>query len=268
MAASIRLKRVGAKKAASFRIVVTDTSQGTSGISIERLGVYNPRTEPSLIRLDAARTLYWLHEGAEPSDTVRSLLRQTGVWKQFHDGVAPEALEDPVVFQGPPPGQQGTSQRPPPVDRAPKVSAAAAVAKEVMPEAEPAAAPEAAEPEAAEEAAAPEEPTVAEATAEAEETVEASVDEATAEAEEAVEVSAEELAETAEEAAEESEVAAGEAVDASAPEAVEEAVEEVEETAEAEVEEVTAEAEDAAEEAVEEAAEETTDEAEEAEDKE
>ena len=72
MATTIRLKRVGAKKEASFRIVVMDSREGTAGKSIERLGTYNPRTSPSLIKINAARTIHWLHEGAVPSDSVRS----------------------------------------------------------------------------------------------------------------------------------------------------------------------------------------------------
>lgn len=119
MATTIRLKRRGAKKAASFRIIVTDSREGTSGASIERLGLYNPRTQPSLVRINAARTLHWLNEGAQPTDTVRSLLRKTGVWKQFHDGVDPGSLETAIVEIGPPPGQRGTSQRPKPSAEAP-----------------------------------------------------------------------------------------------------------------------------------------------------
>ena len=131
MATAIRLKRVGAKKAPSYRIIVTDSREGTSGASIERLGLYNPRTKPSRVRIDAARTLHWLNEGAQPSDTVRSLLRKTGVWKQFHDGVDPASLETAVVEIGPPPGQRGTSQRPKPE---PEAEAPAAPAEEAAPE--------------------------------------------------------------------------------------------------------------------------------------
>lgn len=142
MAATIRLKRVGRKKQASFRIVVIDRAEGTAGPSVERLGIYNPRTEPSLIRLDAARALHWLREGATPSDSVRSLLRRTGVWEQFHQGVGPEDLEQPVVVLGPAEGGQRTSQRPAPEtpSRRPR--------REVEPE-EEAAAEEEAAPEAA-----------------------------------------------------------------------------------------------------------------------
>ena len=119
MATTIRLKRRGAKKAATFRIIVTDSREGTAGASIERLGLYNPRTQPSLVRIDAARTLHWLNEGAQPTDTVRSLLRKTGVWKQFHEGVDPGSLETAIVEIGPPRGQRGTSQRPKPSAEAP-----------------------------------------------------------------------------------------------------------------------------------------------------
>ena len=139
MATTIRLKRRGAKKAATFRIIVTDSREGTAGASIERLGLYNPRTQPSLVRIDAARTLHWLNEGAQPTDTVRSLLRKTGVWKQFHEGVDPGSIETAIIEIGPPPGQRGTSQRPKPSAEAPP-----------EPEPEPPAAGKAAPTEAAE----------------------------------------------------------------------------------------------------------------------
>ncbi len=186
MANTIRLKRVGAKKKASFRIVVIDSLRGTAGKSVERLGIYNPRTQPSLIRINAARTIYWLNEGAKPSATVRSLLEKTGVWKQYREGVAPEAIEEPVVFVGPAPGEQTTSIRPMPVDKPVKPAAAAATAAPAAKaaKAEEAEAPEEATAEAAEEATAE----VAEAeaeTAEAEaETEEAEPAEAEVEAEE------------------------------------------------------------------------------------
>ena len=153
MATTIRLKRRGAKKAATFRIIVTDSREGTAGASIERLGLYNPRTQPSLVRINAQRTLHWLNEGAKPSDTVRSLLRKTGVWQQFHDGVDPASLETAIIEIGPPPGQRGTSQRPKPSAEAPP-----------EPEPEPEPAEEAAPVEAKAEAAAPADDAAAEAT--------------------------------------------------------------------------------------------------------
>lgn len=112
MPTTIRLKRVGRKKQSAFRIVVTDSARAVSAPSIERLGVYNPRTQPSVVKLDAVRTLHWLRQGAEPTDTVRSILRQTGVWEQFHAGTAPEELGEAVILRGPAPGRQKTSPRP------------------------------------------------------------------------------------------------------------------------------------------------------------
>ncbi|MCG8469412.1 MAG: 30S ribosomal protein S16 [Gemmatimonadetes bacterium] len=210
MPTSIRLKRMGAKKEASFRIVVIDSREGTAGAAIERLGRYNPRTKPSLIELNAPRTIHWLREGAQPSDSVRSLLRKTGVWKQFHDGVEPDSFEEAMIVVGPPPGERGTSQRPPPTDREPKSYDAPAA-----PEPEPAAEAEPAESDAAEEEAA-EEP-VAEAAEEAAEAEEPA-------AEETAEEPAAEAAEEAEEApaAEAEEAPADAEDDAPADEAPEE----------------------------------------------
>ncbi len=150
MATTIRLKRRGAKKAASFRIIVTDSREGTAGASIERLGLYNPRTQPSLVRINAARTLHWLNEGAQPTDTVRSLLRKTGVWKQFHDGVDPGSLETAIIEIGPPPGQRGTSRRPKPSAEAPPEPEPPAAEKAEPAEAEAAEAGDGAEDTAAE----------------------------------------------------------------------------------------------------------------------
>ncbi len=129
MPTTIRLKRMGRKRQPTYRIVVVDSARAVTGPSIERLGLYNPRTEPSLLELDAARTLHWLRAGAEPSDTVRSLLRRAGVWEQFHAGVAPEELEETEIVLGPAPDQRKTSRRPTP-------AAAAAAAGRSRPSAE------------------------------------------------------------------------------------------------------------------------------------
>jgi len=216
MATSIRLKRVGAKKQASYRIVVIDSREGTSGASVERLGIYNPRTQPSVIQVNAARALHWLNAGAAPSDTVRSLFKKAGVWKQFHDGVTADALDEEIVLVGPAPGARGTSQRPMPTDRskapaeapAKKEKAGKAAAQEA-PSEEAAAEDVVVEPEPIRE----EEPEVADVKAEAEggepvaEAVEAVEEEKAADADEAPEAepvaeAAEEVTEAAEEEAE------------------------------------------------------------------
>jgi small subunit ribosomal protein S16 len=111
MPTTIRLQRVGRKKQSSFRIVVSDAAESRDGPAIETIGLYNPRTHPSAIRLDAAAALNWLYEGALPSETVVSIFRKTGVWQKFQAGETAETLEDKVVTVGAPPGEQGTSFR-------------------------------------------------------------------------------------------------------------------------------------------------------------
>ena len=85
MAVKIRLKRMGAKKAPFYRIVVADSRSPRDGRFIEKLGYYNPLTNPAEIVVDEEITLKWLNNGAIPTDTVRNLLSKTGVMKKFHD---------------------------------------------------------------------------------------------------------------------------------------------------------------------------------------
>ena len=74
----IRLRRVGAKKQPSYRIVVTDSRAPRDGRFIEAIGFDNPRTEPETVTIDEERALYWLNVGAQPSDAVARLLRKLG----------------------------------------------------------------------------------------------------------------------------------------------------------------------------------------------
>ena len=74
----IRLRRMGAKKAPYYRIVVADSLSPRDGRFIEELGTYNPRTEPSEIKIDTERALYWIKNGAQPTDTVKALLKKSG----------------------------------------------------------------------------------------------------------------------------------------------------------------------------------------------
>lgn len=71
---AIRLRRVGAKKRPFFRVVVTDSVSARDGRFVEILGHYYPRTNPSSVEIDRERARYWLEQGAQPSDTVRTLL--------------------------------------------------------------------------------------------------------------------------------------------------------------------------------------------------
>lgn len=75
----LRLRRMGAKRQPSYRIVAADSRSPRDGRFIEILGIYDPKTEPATVRIDAERAKYWLDNGAQPTDTVRSLLVRTGV---------------------------------------------------------------------------------------------------------------------------------------------------------------------------------------------
>ena len=75
----IRMKRMGMKKEPFYRIVVIDSRSARDGRAIEELGYYNPVSEPSELKVNAERAKYWLGVGAQPSDTVRGLLKKSGV---------------------------------------------------------------------------------------------------------------------------------------------------------------------------------------------
>jgi small subunit ribosomal protein S16 len=75
----IRMRRKGAKKAPFYRIVVADSRFPRDGRFIEELGFYNPLTEPAEIKIDAERAQQWIKDGAQPTDTVRSLMKKAGI---------------------------------------------------------------------------------------------------------------------------------------------------------------------------------------------
>jgi len=85
MAVRIRLKRMGAHKAPYYRVVVSDSRSPRDGRFIEEIGTYNPLTEPAQININEEKALKWLKNGAQPSDTARSLLSKAGVLKKFHE---------------------------------------------------------------------------------------------------------------------------------------------------------------------------------------
>ena len=72
----IRLRRVGAKKAPVDRVVVADSQFARDGRFIEEIGTYDPLTEPATIKIDMERAKYWISNGAQPTDTVRGLLKK------------------------------------------------------------------------------------------------------------------------------------------------------------------------------------------------
>ncbi len=75
----IRLRRMGAKKAPFYRVVVADSRFPRDGRFIEEIGTYNPMTEPAEVKIDAEKAKTWLKNGAQPTDTVKSLLKKTGI---------------------------------------------------------------------------------------------------------------------------------------------------------------------------------------------
>lgn len=81
----IRLRRTGRKRAPYYRIVVADSQSPRDGRFIEIIGQYAPRQGNDAIALEVERANYWLDQGAQPSDTVRSLLRRAGVLKARHE---------------------------------------------------------------------------------------------------------------------------------------------------------------------------------------
>jgi small subunit ribosomal protein S16 len=79
----LRLRRVGAKKQPSFRLVATDIEMPRDGRFLEALGFYNPRTEPATITLDEERIYHWISKGAQPSESVAKLFRVTGTMERY-----------------------------------------------------------------------------------------------------------------------------------------------------------------------------------------
>lgn len=79
MAVKIRLRRLGAKKAPFYRLVVSDSRSPRDGKFIEEIGYYNPIAEPAVININAERAEKWLKDGAQPSDTVKSLFKKVGI---------------------------------------------------------------------------------------------------------------------------------------------------------------------------------------------
>ena len=81
MAVKIRLRRMGAQKAPFYRVVVADSRYPRDGRFIEEIGYYNPMTNPAEINIDAEKATKWLNNGAQPTETVKALLKKNGIEK-------------------------------------------------------------------------------------------------------------------------------------------------------------------------------------------
>ena len=93
----IRLRRTGRKRSPTYRIVVADSQSPRDGRFIEIIGQYAPRQGEKALNLQAERANYWLDKGAQPSDTVRSLLRKEGVLKARHEARLGRKLQSGAV---------------------------------------------------------------------------------------------------------------------------------------------------------------------------
>ncbi|MFD1417237.1 30S ribosomal protein S16 [Companilactobacillus keshanensis] len=85
MSVKIRMKRMGSKLRPFYRIVVADSRAPRDGRFIEQVGYYNPIAQPEEIKLDDDKIMDWLQKGAQPSDTVRTLLKTHGIMQKYHE---------------------------------------------------------------------------------------------------------------------------------------------------------------------------------------
>jgi len=83
MAVKLRLKRMGSKQKPFYRIVAADSRSPRDGRFIETVGTYNPIKVEDNLTIDEEKALYWLNNGAQPTDTVKNILSKTGVWAKY-----------------------------------------------------------------------------------------------------------------------------------------------------------------------------------------
>lgn len=83
MATKIRLKRFGKIRTPHYRVVIMDSRSKRDGRAIEEIGLYHPKSDPSVIKIDSERAQYWLGVGAQPTEAVLKLLKLTGDWQKF-----------------------------------------------------------------------------------------------------------------------------------------------------------------------------------------
>ena len=92
MSVRIRMTRIGRKKSPAYRVVVIERQQKRDGVFLERVGFYDPNTNPATVTIEEEAVLRWLNKGATPSDTVKSLLQKKGIWKRFSHPEAETAV--------------------------------------------------------------------------------------------------------------------------------------------------------------------------------
>jgi small subunit ribosomal protein S16 len=85
MAVKLRLTRIGKTKQPHYRVIASDSRAARDGSFLEIIGQYNPRQEPSVLKIDNDKAVKWLQKGAQPTERVKKLLEISGAWKQFTD---------------------------------------------------------------------------------------------------------------------------------------------------------------------------------------
>jgi small subunit ribosomal protein S16 len=96
VATKIKLTRIGKMREPHYRIVVADARNKRDGRSIETIGEYHPKSDPSIIKVDGDRAAYWLGVGAQPTEAVAAILKVTGDWQKFKGLPAPEPMKLPA----------------------------------------------------------------------------------------------------------------------------------------------------------------------------
>jgi small subunit ribosomal protein S16 len=93
VATKIRLKRMGKIRSPHYRIVVMDSRQKRDGQAIEEIGLYHPKNDPSVIKVNSERVQYWLSVGAQPTEAVVAILKRSGDWQKFTGEKVPEGID-------------------------------------------------------------------------------------------------------------------------------------------------------------------------------
>lgn len=93
MATKIRLKRLGKIRSPHYRIIVIDSRAKRDGKAIEEIGIYHPKNDPSVIRVDSERAQYWLSVGAQPTEAVVAIFKRSGDWQKFTGDTTPAGID-------------------------------------------------------------------------------------------------------------------------------------------------------------------------------
>ncbi|RMB59807.1 30S ribosomal protein S16 [Tessaracoccus antarcticus] len=93
MATKIRLKRFGKTRSPHYRIIVIDSRSKRDGQAIEEIGLYHPKNDPSVMKIDSERAQYWLSVGAQPTEAVVAIMKRTGDWQKFSGDTSPSGVD-------------------------------------------------------------------------------------------------------------------------------------------------------------------------------